>query len=143
MDCRDCMHRAPYFDGLSKEELGILNRDRYSVVYRQGEMILKQGTTSTHVLSLVDGIVKLYLEGIGQRNLLLNLLEPWALIAGPGVHTDNKTHYSLAAVTDVTICFIDANDFRQVTRNNAMFANQLIDHISSRAIKRLKHLGKS
>jgi len=103
-------------------------------------MILKQGTTATHVLSLVGGIVKLYIEGVGEKNLLLNLLEPWALIGGPGVHTDHRVHYSVAALTDVNICFIDAKDFRQITENNATFANQLIDHMSSRAVNMFNKL---
>ncbi|MCK5464030.1 MAG: cyclic nucleotide-binding domain-containing protein, partial [Bacteroidales bacterium] len=82
-DCQECLNRAPYFKILSPEELEIINRDRYSVRYKAGEMILKQGTSSTHVLSLIDGIVKIYIEGMGDRNLLLNLQKPWALMGGP------------------------------------------------------------
>jgi CRP/FNR family transcriptional regulator len=103
-------------------------------------MILKQGTSATHVLSLVGGIVKIYIEGIGNKNLLLNLLESWALIGGPGVHVDHKIHYSVAALTDVTICFIDANHFKNVTEKNAAFANQLINHMSLRAVNMFNKL---
>ena len=140
INCRDCINKAPYFESLSPSELDIINKDRYSVRYRAGEMVMKQGTSATHVLSLVGGIVKLYIEGIGDRNLLLNLLEPWALIGGPGVHTDNKIHYSVAALTDTTVCFIDAKHFKQVTEKNATFANQLIDHMSHRAINMFNKL---
>jgi CRP/FNR family transcriptional regulator, polysaccharide utilization system transcription regulator len=133
-DCKDCFHKAPYFQCLSNSELDIINKDRYSVRYREGEMILKQGTSATHVLSLVGGIIKIYLEGIGDRNLLLNLLEPWALIGGPGVHGNNKIHYSVSALTDVNMCFIDAANFKMVTEKNAVFANQLINHMSERAV---------
>lgn len=139
-DCSDCLHRAPYFDGLSKEELEILNKDRYSVRYKEGEMILKQGTTATHVLSLIGGTVKLYIEGVGDRNLVLSLLSPWALIGGPGIYTDRRIHYSAAAVSEVTVCFIDANNFRKVTDNNARFANQVIIHTAERAIDLYKKL---
>ena len=134
LDCTECMHKAPFFESLSHEELELINKDRYSVHYKAGEMILKQGTSATHVLSLIGGEVKLYIEGIGDRNLLLNLLKPWALIGGPGVHVDKKIHYSAAALTDVTICFIDANHFRQVIEQNAVFSNALIGHISNRAV---------
>ena len=64
-DCRDCMKRAPYFQVLSPEELDMINKDRYSVRYKAGEMILKQGTSANHILSLIDGIVKIYIEGMG------------------------------------------------------------------------------
>jgi CRP-like cAMP-binding protein len=135
INCKDCLHKAPYFDSLSDSELDVLNGDRYSVRYREGEMILKQGTTATHVLSLISGVVKLYIEGVGDRNLVLGLLSPWALIGGPGVYTDRKIHYSAAAVSDVKVCFIDANHFKQVTDANARFANQIIVHTAERAIE--------
>ncbi|MFC2116494.1 Crp/Fnr family transcriptional regulator [Bacteroidota bacterium] len=128
------MHKAPFFDMLSKDELELINKDRYSVHYRQGEMILKQGTTATHVLSLVGGVVKLYIEGIGDRNLFLSLISPTVLFAGPGIYTDRRVHYSAAAVTDVKVCFIDSNHFRKILETNAKFAHQIIIRASERAI---------
>ncbi len=133
-DCRECMNRAPYFQILSQGELEVINRDRYSLRYKPGEMILKQGTSATHVLSLIDGIVKIYIEGIGDKNLLLSLQKPWALIGGPGLHTDRKIHYSVAALTGVSICFIDIENFNRVMHMNCRFANQLIEHVSKQSV---------
>jgi len=133
-DCQGCLNRAPYFQILSQEELEIVNKDRYSVRYKAGEMILKQGTSSTHILSLIDGIVKIYIEGMGDRNLLLNLAKPWALLGGPGMHSDKRVHYSVSAVTDVSICFIVLENFNKVMSMNCRFANQLIGHISQHSV---------
>jgi CRP/FNR family transcriptional regulator len=133
-DCQNCLNKAPYFQILSQEELEVVNRDRYSVRYKAGETILKQGTSATHVLSLIDGIVKIYIEGMVDRNLLLSLQKPWALLGGPGMHTDQKVHYSVTALTDVSICFLDLNNFNQVMGNNFRFANQLIQHISKHTV---------
>ena len=133
-DCRDCMHRAPYFQILSTEELEEINRDRYSVRYKPGEMILKQGTSAMHVLSLIDGTVKIYIEGIGEKNLLLGLQQPWALLGGPGLHTDQKIHYSVSAISGVTICFINLERFNRVRKLNCRFANQLVQHVSAQAV---------
>ena len=133
-DCRECLNRAPYFQILSQEELEIVNRDRYSVRYKAGEMILKQGTSATHVLSLIDGIVKIYIEGMGDRNLLLSLQKPWALLCGPGLLTDRRVQYSVSALTDVSICFIVLDNFNKVMTMNCRFANQLIGHVSNQAV---------
>jgi CRP/FNR family transcriptional regulator len=97
-------------------------------------MILKQGTSATHVLSLIDGIVKIYIEGMGERNLLLNLQKPWSLLGGPGLHTDRKIHYSVSALTDVSICFIALDNFNKVMGMNCRFGNQLIRHVSNHSI---------
>jgi CRP/FNR family transcriptional regulator len=133
-DCLECLNRAPYFKILSKEEISIINRDRYSIRYKAGEMILKQGTSSTHVLSLIDGIVKIYIEGMGDRNLLLSLQKPWALMGGPGMHTDRRVHYSVSALTDASICYIVLDNFNKVMTMNCRFANQLIGHISHQSV---------
>jgi CRP-like cAMP-binding protein len=133
-DCVDCMHRAPYFKVLSEQELEEINKDRYSVRYKPGEMILKQGTSASHVLSLIDGTVKIYIEGIGDKNLLLSLQQPWALLGGPGLHTDHKIHYSISALRGATICFIKLENFNRVMELNSRFASQLIQHISHQAV---------
>jgi len=133
-DCQNCLNRAPYFQILSQEELELIDRDRYSVRYKAGETIMKQGTSATHVLSLIDGIVKIYIEGMGDRNLLLSLQKPWALLGGPGMHTDRKVHYSVTALTDVSICFIVLDNFNKVMGMNCQFANQLIGHVSSQSV---------
>ena len=130
----DCMHRAPYFRVLSEQELEEINRDRYSVRYKPGEMILKQGTSASHVLSLIDGTVKIYIEGIGDKNLLLSLQQPWALLGGPGLHTDGKIHYSISALSGATICYIKLENYNRVMELNSRFASQLIQHISSQAV---------
>jgi CRP-like cAMP-binding protein len=133
-DCSECMNRAPYFRFLSEAELQEINRDRYSIRYKPGEMILKQGTSASHVLSLIDGTVKIYIEGIGDRNLLLSLQQPYALLGGPGLHTDRKVHYSISALSGVTICFIKLENFNRVMELNSRFSNQLIQHISRHAV---------
>lgn len=133
-DCKDCMHKAPYFKILSQDELDLVNRDRYSVRYKPGETILKQGTSASHVLSLIEGIIKLYIEGIGEKNLLLGLNKPWALIGGPGLHTDQRIHYSVVAQTEVSVCFINIDRFNEVMQLNCQFSNQLIHHISKQSV---------
>lgn len=133
-DCRNCMHKAPYFKVLTDQEMEIVNQGRYSVRYKARETILKQGTSSTHVLSLISGFVKLYIEGIGERNLLLSVEQPWTLIGGPGIHTDRKVHYTVSALTDASVCFINIEHFDAVMCVNCAFSVQMIEYLSEQAI---------
>ncbi len=132
-DCRDCMHKAPYFKILSDKELDLINKQRYSVRYKAGETILKQGTSATHVLSLIDGVIKLYIEGVGGKNLLLALQKPWGLLGGPGIHTDRRIHYTVTALTDASVCFLDIEQFNMIMSTNCQFTTQLVQHISFQA----------
>lgn len=134
IDCETCTERSPLFDPLSQEELAIMNKDRYTVRFNAGEIIIKQGTTGTKIVSLVDGLAKIYIEGFNNKNLLLAVAKPWGLIGGPGIYTDNKNHYSVSALTDTTVCFIDTNNFNEVLRSNCRFAELMLKHISQKAI---------
>jgi len=134
VDCEDCTDKSPLFHLLTSEELKLMNTNRYSVRFKAGEVILKQGITSTHIISLVHGSAKIYIEGYNDRNLLLSVIKPWNIIGGPGVHTDNKNHYTVVALEESTVCFIDAKNYKEVMRMNCRFSDAFIVNISRKSI---------
>jgi CRP/FNR family transcriptional regulator len=132
--CIECQQKSPIFELLSNDELEYINEKRYSIQYKAGEVILKQGTVANQVISLVNGFVKLVIEGEGNRNLILTFVKSWKIIGGPGIHTDQKHHYSVVALEDSRICFIDAVKFRELLQKNVSFANGLIENLSHKAV---------
>jgi CRP-like cAMP-binding protein len=139
-NCETCSEMAPIFKLLSKSELAIINKDRYSVKYKAGEMIVKQGTSATHFISLVEGMAKIFLEGHCNRNLILNILKPWQILGSPGIHTDNKHHYSVIVMVNSLVCFIDRNNFNTVLNKNAKFAFAFIEYLSNNSVNTLNKL---
>jgi len=125
---------------LKPEELRIINEDRYTVNFRPGEIILKQGTTSSHVISIVTGFAKIYIESYNNRNLILNFIKPWKILGGPGIHTDNKHHYTVAAIEASKVCFIDVQNFKKVLRMNCQFAEAFISNLNQKSIYTYKRL---
>ncbi len=69
---------------LNEEELKLVNKDRYSVRFHEGEVILKQGTQANYFISVIEGFAKMYIEGHNDRNLILDFIKPWKLVGGPG-----------------------------------------------------------
>ena len=63
LGCEECNSRSPLFSSLNKDELQLLNKDRYSVRFHKGEMIIKQGTRSDYLVSLIEGFAKMYILG--------------------------------------------------------------------------------
>lgn len=134
-DCLFCNEKIPFFNLLSDKELELINDDRYSVKFKSDELILKQGITATHLISLIDGIAKIYIEGVNNKNLLYQLIGGWQLVEDPGLHTDDKKyHFSVAALTDVKVCFINAKNFLKVLEKNSSFANAVIKHRSQNTV---------
>jgi CRP/FNR family transcriptional regulator, polysaccharide utilization system transcription regulator len=129
MNCVDCKCKYQIFGKLEDEELEEMNRNRYEVYFKAGEIMFKQGTPSPHFLCLTTGLAKLYIEGYG-KNLILALVKPVEYILGPGIYVDNRHHYSASAVEDSTACLVDVNTFKQMMRSNVDFADEFIRRIS-------------
>ena len=131
MGCDECNRKAPLFSALTKEELEILNTNRYSVRFHAGEVILKQGTNADYLISLIDGFARMYIEGHNERNLVLDFLIPWQLIGGPGVHSSGKHRYTVVAVKETLVCFLDVKNFKKVIALNSSFADKIMSYCSN------------
>ncbi len=127
-DCVECTEKIPFFNLLDKKELEIINDNRYSVKFKPGELILKQGLPSTHVISLVSGTAKIYVEGFHNRNLLFKLIRAWQLIDDSGLLTHGINQFSVSALSNVQVCFINGENFRKVIENNSRFACEVLRH---------------
>ncbi|MBN1198438.1 MAG: Crp/Fnr family transcriptional regulator [Bacteroidales bacterium] len=132
-NCKNCNCKTSIFKSLSTEELEQINKGRYTVNYKAGEILFKQGTPSPHFVCLTKGLAKLYIEGYG-KNLILSLVKPVDYIFGPGTYVDNRHYYSAAAVEDTTACLVDVNIFKQLVRENPDFAEEFICRVSRQAI---------
>lgn len=74
---------------------------------RKHEVICKQGTAVTHALFLVKGSAKQYLEGLNNRNIIINILKPPAYIGLLSFFDCAKYSYSVTALEESEVCFID------------------------------------
>ncbi len=128
--CVECHLRSPLFNLLSEDELHEINIDRYEVEYGSGDYIFKQGSAANNILSLTQGKVKLYLEGINGQNLTFKIAKQWELLGGPGLFIDNRHHYSAKAIEDVTICFVNLTRFKEAIRTNFEFGKLFWKQVS-------------
>lgn len=135
--CEVCNKKAPMFRILTEKELDIINENRYEVRFRSGENIIKQGTPSSHLVMITTGMAKMFIEGVDNKNLILELVRPWRLFGEPGIYLDNRYHYSVIAIEPTTACFIDVANFKKVMRLNPEFSEAYISHFSQNNVKLL------
>jgi CRP/FNR family transcriptional regulator, polysaccharide utilization system transcription regulator len=128
--CKDCDFKLPIFKTLTDEQLEIIDQVRYEVRFRPGETIFKQGTAMTHIITITSGLVKIYIEGINNRNLILRLARPVTLIGGPGFFTDFKHHITSIAIEETTACFIDVGTMTKIIEQNKDFAINLLKWVN-------------
>ena len=138
--CDDCNQKSSMFQVLTDEELVILNKDRYSVRFHEGEVILKQGTKADYLISVVEGFAKTCIEGHNERNLILDYITPWRLVGGPAAHIGDKHRYSVIAVQETLVCFIDVKNFTRVLSLNGAFSEQVLIHCSGNYLSALERM---
>jgi len=128
------------FASLTIEELKLLNEGRHSVKFNEGEVILKQGTRADYLVSVIEGFAKMYIEGPHNRNLVLDFIKPWKLMGGPGAQVEGKHKYSVVAVQETLICFIDQGKFKKVLAANSDFSEQYLLHCSGKYLATLDRM---
>lgn len=141
--CIGCTSMSPLFCLLTSDELQLVDANKIHVQFKAGETIRKQGTFMSHVLSVNSGLAKLYLEGIDGRPAILRIVKPTNFIGGPGIYFDQMHHFTITALLDTTVCFIDLQVFKKILSVNNPFAEEFLKDFSREVIKvynRLIHL---
>lgn len=94
--------------------------------YNKGEIIAKHGAFASHVVFLCEGLVKVYIEH-GNQKLILKIISPGNLI-GLSALTEGEEvfQYSAAAYQKSIAKLIDINTFKQLIRENGLFASKVI-----------------
>lgn len=133
-DCTVCCRKSLLFQWLKDDELDIIKKNKHTIRYNRGETIRKQGTSMTHVISLNSGLAKLYLEGVDQQNSILKIEKATHFIGGPGIYLDQIHHFSVTALTDTIVCFIELGTFKDVLALNRRFAEEFMKDFSRNSL---------
>lgn len=128
--CQGCACMSPLFCLLNSEELQLVDANKIHVNFKAGETIKKQGTFMSHVLSVNDGLAKLYIEGIEGRSAILRIVKPTSFIGGPGIYYDQRHHFTITALIDSSVCFIDIQVFKDILKGNQAFAEEFLKDFS-------------
>ncbi len=113
------------FRELFPEELKQIDKKRTQLVYQKGENLLKQGAFATHVIYVIDGLVKLYLQTGLNKQINIRLAHRGDFLAFPILFGDNVYGYSAVAVKTSTISMIDKEALKNLLRENVNFAMRI------------------
>ena len=128
--CIGCDFKSPLFCFLSDDELELVDKNKITVNFNKGETIRKQGTYMSHVISVNSGLAKVYLEGTEQRHAIIRIVKPTNFIGGPGIYLDQRHHFSVTALMNTTVCFIDVTVFKEIIDRNRIFSSEFMKDFS-------------
>ena len=144
INCLDCNKRAKCFKKLNPTELEFIKQKRTQIQYRKDENICKQGAFASYVLYVADGLVKIYLEGQGNKNINVAIAQSSEFIGLSAIFGNNNYNYSALALRDSSIYLIEKESLTKLLVNNGDFACEIIKWYCDKEIQlfnKIKSLG--
>jgi len=124
-DCKSCPFNTRAAHTLSDSGFNQLSENHAVVNFVKGDSIIKQGTFSTNVAFLRTGLVKLHLTG-PHHEQIVRLVKAPTYLGLPTTFGDKINQYSVTAVSDCSVCFIDVTIFRRLLKDNEQFSYEII-----------------
>ncbi len=133
-DCKHCPFNTKAINTLSDESFMQLTDNHLELKFRKGDAIIKQGMFSTNVVFLRNGLVKIHLKG-PYHEQIVRLVKAPSYLGLPTTFGDKVNQYSVTAVTETEVCYIDINIFRKILNENREFSNDIIVELSKNELE--------
>jgi CRP-like cAMP-binding protein len=130
INCYDCKEKSCAAAVLNLSEINLINDNRSETQFRKGEIILHEGTMTSHIVYLKSGLVKEYIKSNNEKEQILQIVKRYSYLGLPSLFGDRINHYSYAALEDVKVCYIDLKVFNGLVRNNGNFAYEILVSVS-------------
>lgn len=121
-----CDIQAPCFQMLTPEEVELVQKSKTQVLFRKGDNLTKQGAFASYVLFVIDGMVKQYMEGEGNKSFNLRIICPGEFVGLSSVFLRNTFNYSSVALTDCRAFLVEKDAIAGVVKQNGMFGFNII-----------------
>jgi CRP-like cAMP-binding protein len=127
--CMDCSEKSCAAAVLNPAEINSIDDNRTETEFRKGDVIVHEGTMTSHIIYLKSGLVKEYVKSQNKEQIL-QIVKKYSYLGLSSLFGDRINHYSYAALEDVKVCYIDLNVFNQLIKTNGNFAYEILVSIS-------------
>jgi CRP/FNR family transcriptional regulator len=119
---------------LSDKSFGQLSENHLELRFSKGDTIIKQGMFSTNVVFLRKGLAKIHLTG-PYHEQIVRLVKAPTYLGLPTTFGDKINQYSVTAVTDTDVCYIDVRVFQTILNENREFSNDILIELSKNELE--------
>ena len=124
------------FDLLTEEEQQLVEQKQVVIEYKKGEIIAKQGSFTTHILVVSEGLAKVYYEE-NNKSLILRIAAPDAIIGLTSLPINqNVFQYTASAYVNTTVRLIEIDIIRKLMLQNGRFASAIVDILCETSIQK-------
>jgi CRP/FNR family transcriptional regulator len=118
------------FDKLNEKQLDQISKTKKTVTVSKGEMVCREGEPINSFVYLVEGLVKLHKIDRFGKDQIVSVAKPMDFVGLLTLFSDTKYKYSITALQDSTLCFVDSDLMKKFVSLNGSFALDIVKHIS-------------
>ncbi len=130
-DCKKCAYFCLFSEKLTELQLETLNKTKREIIYKKGESIVKQGSYVSHIGFVKNGLLKLQVEGINGKNLIVKLISSGEFVGFPALDNIDSYPFTIITLTEATLCLIKKETILDVLHENAALSQKIISWYGS------------
>lgn len=114
---------SPIWDVLTDEEKEYVDQFVTIHHFRKNEIIHHEGDFPTHMMMLVEGKVRVYKEGVSNRNQIIRLLKPYDFFGYRAIIANDANGYntSVSAFEESVVYMVKKEAFMNLIQTNLRF----------------------
>ncbi|MBR1877686.1 MAG: Crp/Fnr family transcriptional regulator [Paludibacteraceae bacterium] len=120
-ECAPLWEINPIWGTLTDEQKATLSNQIEIVRYKKNDIIHLDGDASQYMWTLISGKVRIYKEGIGQRQQIIRLLKPYDIFGYRAVIAGEPYNSSASAFESCVVYRLKAGYFNHLVRENGQF----------------------
>jgi CRP-like cAMP-binding protein len=132
--CKQCDFKSPAARTLSEMELDGLESGCAKTNFKSGEIIVKQNALSTNVAYLKSGLAKVHFSG-PLKDQIMQIVKAPTYIGLPSNFGNKVNQFSVTALENCSVCFLDLAAFKKFIYANGDFAYNIILEMSKNELK--------
>ena len=123
--CLYCQKKSKATGKLGEKELEKLGHHCNQILFKKGERIIIQNVYSHNITYIKEGLVKVHAKGI-KREQILKVVKAPCYLGIPTTISSKINAFSISAISETLVCFIEPELFKEFVTNNGDFAYEII-----------------
>ena len=116
----------PLWETLTESERIMLSKNAEVIHYEKNDIIHNDGDESHYMWMLLSGKVRIYKEGIGQRQQIIRLLKPYDIFGYRACIAHEAYNSSASALEQCSVYRLDREHFNQLIQSNGALCYQVM-----------------
>jgi CRP-like cAMP-binding protein len=135
LNCKKCEKISCAALNLNSTQLDLQNATCNESCIKSGNVILSQGSLTSHIIYLRSGLVKEHqVPDDHHQEYIINIIKEKTYLGLPSLFGDRYNHYSYTALSDVSVCYIDRQVFKRLLLENSQFGYKILEAVSRESL---------